>query len=43
MSQQDRDMEEYLSQKKKLVVPMIMIAEEMYRANFILDKWLNRK
>lgn len=47
MSQADRDMQSFIDQQQKLssktMLPFMMLTEEMYRANFILDKWLNRK
>lgn len=46
MSQADKDMQGYVdSQQPKLgkgMIPMMMLGEEMYRANFILEKWLKR-
>jgi hypothetical protein len=27
---------------KKVNIPLMMFTEEMYKANFILDKWLKR-
>ncbi len=39
-------MQSYIDSKKNSAagfVPLIMLTEEMYKANFILDKWLNRK
>lgn len=46
MSQSNRDMQNYIDSKTSggFKVPLgLMITEEMYRANFILDKWLKRK
>ena len=46
LSETDRDIQTYLDQKQKLphgIVPFVMFTEEMYKANFILDKWLKRK
>ena len=49
MSQADSDMQGYVDSQKsspklnKGLIPMIMLGEEMYRANFFFDKWLKGK
>lgn len=47
LSQSNKDMQSYLDSKKAAsgasFVPLIMLTEEMYKANFILDRWLKRK
>jgi hypothetical protein len=42
----NQDIQNYLDQKQKLphgMVPFVMFTEEMYKANFILDRWLKGK
>ena len=44
LSQANRDLQSYVDSRRKLtIVPLVMLTEEMYRSNFILDKWLRRK
>ncbi len=46
ISESDKGLQNYVDQKQKLpsgMVPFVMFTEEMYKANFILDKWLKRK
>ena len=48
LSESERDMQTYVDDKNKLkssasFLPLgMMFTEEMYKANFILDKWLKR-
>jgi hypothetical protein len=47
MSESNHDMQGFTNQQeqklKSGMLPLMMFTEEMYRANFILDKWLKRK
>ena len=47
LTESEKDIQTYLDQKQQKLpqgmVPFVMFTEEMYKANFILDRWLKRK